>query len=174
MDLGNRLNWNLLRRQNYKVQILRVVEDGYDYLAFKDVQVVARSPILMVGINSPKAKKSWKVGCWAAMWLPILPSITTEFSSAVCAHVQVCQLRQLNLVQFPYLGISPYIVNIAFPYWLEEAELEIWQYGESMDGVYEPPNTELYKIAEALSRIEANAGGLGANRILNLEIVDEP
>lgn len=172
MDLGNRLNWNLLRRQNYKAQIFHSTEFEYDYLAIRDVQIAARSPILMVGVSSSVAKSHWKTGAWVSMWLPVLPASTTQFTATVSAHIHRCQLRHLNLVQFPYLGISPYIVNVSFPYWLEEVDLEMWQYGESMDGTYEPPNTELYKVAESLARIEA--GNLGGNRNFNLEIIDEP
>ena len=173
MDLGNRLNWNLLRRGEYKAQIFYQTELEYRYRAIKDIQLAARSPILMIGVSSPMAKSHWKTGAWISMWLPILPASTTQFTATVSAHTQRCFLRQLNLIQFPYLGISPFIVNVAFPYWLEEVKLEVWQYGESIDGVYEPPNTELYKMAESLARIEANNEGSLGDRTLNLEIVSE-
>ncbi len=85
------------------------------------------------------------------MWLPTLPSSTTAFPAAVEASQERCKLGQLNLIRFPYLGISPYIVNIAFPYWIEQIDLEVWQYGENVDGAFEPPYTDLHDLNKQLA-----------------------
>lgn len=162
MDLFNPQNWNLLRRANYESPIIAGNPDAgsYSYLALRDVQTPATSPILMVGITSTKAKKHWKTGGWVSMWLPFLPGSTTEFTATVRADNQRCYLHQLNLIQFPKLRFTPYIANLSFPYWLEQAYIEIWQFGENPDGSYSFPPSNIEDVGEALQRIEMKVDNL--------------
>jgi hypothetical protein len=149
VDLLNRLNWNLIKRENYQVIVTKRDAKGYEYTALADLNVVVQSPVLMVGVKTSNWRTTWKTGGWASMQLPITPSSTTEFTAFVEADSRQwvrLLLHKLNLVRFPYLGISPYILNLSFPYWFEDMFLEIWQYGENVDGTFNPPNVELYQI----------------------------
>lgn len=129
--------------------------NGIDYVALTDRQFYVFSPILMVGIDSQSARKArargrkWITGGWASQWLPIIPSSTTDFAPAVQAQVIRCNLFQLNLIRFPDLGLSSYILNLAFPWWLEDASIEVWQYGENQDGSYTSVD-----INSSIARIE--------------------
>lgn len=176
MNLLDSQNWNILLRASYQVIYTDRETYEYDYQALSDVQVLARSPILMIGIASSKALPKWKTGAWASMWLPFLPGSNTQFTATVQAAAHRCQLRQLNLIQFPYLGISPFILNISFPFWIEQADLEVWQYGESLTGEYEPPNTEQYKLQASLDRIEQRLGNPPppAEDDISVEFVNDP
>lgn len=154
VEYVNPLNWNIIKRAAYTAQIVRQDARGYDYLAIGDVQVVSRSPIMLVGVGSTKSEKHWKTGCWASQYLPFIPSSTTEFSANIRDPLNIrCQLGVLNLCQFPYSGVSPFILNLSFPYWLEQASIEVWQYGESMTGEFEPPQIDSYTLAQQLELI---------------------
>jgi hypothetical protein len=107
------------------------------------------------------------------MWLPILPGSTTQFTATVRSDTQRCYLRQLNLVRFPELAINPYIINISFPYWLEQADLEVWQYGENIDGSYTPPSSDFEALTQAVNRIETTVGFI-ANRDVTTTYDVEP
>jgi hypothetical protein len=159
VDYIDRLNWNLVKRQSYTAPIIARQYGSYDYEPLADIQLVMRSPILLIGVKSTKAEPHWKRGCWASQYLPFIPSSESEFTAAVKDPVSYpCQLGVLNKIEFPYTGISPYILNISFPYWLEQASIEVWQYSENLVGVYEPPKTELYRLQESLNRIEEKLG----------------
>lgn len=162
MDLLDSLAWNLLKREDYQILITKRDSTGYEYTALADLLLVVRSPILMIGISSRVSKSSWKTGGWASAKLPIVPSTTTTFTAFVEAGNQRLLLHQLNLVRFPYLGISPYICQIQFPYWLEQAYIEVWQYGEESDGTLEPPYIDLRTITQGIEN--------QANRTFELEI----
>jgi hypothetical protein len=174
MDLLNQLNWNLIKRENYQVLITKRGEGrrNYIYNALSDLNVVARSPIFMIGVSSTRmvgdpgepVPITWKVGGWASAQLPILPGSTTEFTAFVEGDNRervALLLGKLNLVRLPYLGIYPFILNIAFPHWIEQIYIEVWQYGESPDGSYQPPNVELHKVLEAVE-----------NQSFDVEILD--
>jgi hypothetical protein len=155
VDFINPLNWNIIKRESYQAQVLRTRANGYDYRAIADTQVVMRSPLVLVGVKSQTAQNHWKTGCWVSQYFPFVPSSTTEFPANIRdPQSHRCELRVLNLVEFSYTGVNPYILNISFPYWLEQASIEVWQYSENMEGVYAPPHTELYRLQESLDRIE--------------------
>lgn len=61
------------------------------------------------------------------MLLPMSPSSTTVFTSAVAADNRRLRLGVLNLLIFPRL-IKPWILELKFPYWHEEIYLEVWRY----------------------------------------------
>jgi hypothetical protein len=156
VDLTNGLNWNLLKRESYRGQIIKVYPDrSYDFYGVPDVQVVCRSPILLVGVRSTTAPPHWKLGCFASQHLPFIPSSTTEFAAAVNETQEQlkCRLGLLNKIQFPYSGIYPYILNLAFPIYIEQISIEVWQYGEASNGSFEPPYTDSYTLAAQIALI---------------------
>jgi hypothetical protein len=174
MNLLNQLNWNLIKRENYQVLITSRGPRKRDYIynSLADLNLVARSPVFMIGVSSTRmvgdpeepVPITWKVGGWASMQLTILPGSTTEFAAFVEGDRRErvpLLLGKLNLVRLPYLGIYPYILNIAFPTWIEQLYIEVWQYGENDDGSYFPPNVELHKVLEAVQ-----------NQSFDVEILD--
>ncbi len=62
------------------------------------------------------------------MKLLSLPSTTSDFVAAVVAAEAKLQLFHLNLIRFPDLNVPQYLLNIEFPYYFEQASIEIWKY----------------------------------------------
>lgn len=154
-ELVNPLNWNIIKRQTYSAQVYHVDTFGYNYITIPDIQVVARSPLLLVGVGSTKKEPTWKIGCWATQFLPFAPSSTTQFLPNIRQPDRIaCQFGVLNLCQFPYAGVSPYLLNLSFPYWLEQASIEVWQYGEAMDGTFEPAATDVYTVDRKVQELK--------------------
>lgn len=169
MDLTNQENWNLVTRTNYVVTVTATnpAINGIEYIAVPDKQFYVSSPILMVGVSSIHARRArqknrrWITGAWASMWLPIIPGSTTDFAPAVHTETIRCKLFQLNLIRFPDVGIYTYILNLAFPWWIEDFSIEVWQYGQNVDGSYTPPPpSDTQSIGEALQRIETKVDNL--------------
>lgn len=175
MEYINQLNWNIIKRANYRAAKLRILPNGYDFAKIPDKQVVCSSPVLLIGVRSQMALKHWVTGCWVTQYLPFIPSSNTEFTAIVRDPINYrCQLGILNKIEFPYTGVSPFILNLSFPRWIEDASIEVWQYGEALDGTYVPPHTELYKMAQTVTRIEEKLNQNPSDRTLDLQIVEEP
>jgi hypothetical protein len=155
LDLSNSLNWDLVVRQTYQVKWLS--ETTFE--ALPDQSFTLDSRLLMVGVKCSKAQNTWWLGARLSMRLPVLPSSTSQFPASVEACRKRCRLDSLTLIDFPVLGVSPYILNVEFPYWFEDASLEIWKYSG--------PDTTT--DSEALSRIEEKLN----NRQLNVEFIPE-
>ena len=62
------------------------------------------------------------------MKLLTLPSSTSDFVAAIKAAEVRCQLFHLNLVRFPNLDVSMYLLNLEIPYYFEQASIEVWKY----------------------------------------------
>jgi hypothetical protein len=120
-DLLDGSEWNLVSRQTlmghhvngaFLIQPQSFLIDSY---------------VCQVGLKNRHAPTSWYLGAWATMLLPMSPSSTTVFTSAVAADNQRLRLGVLNLLIFPRL-IKPWVLELKFPYWHEEIYLEVWRY----------------------------------------------
>jgi hypothetical protein len=125
------LYWNLVERQSIAVRASERIDD---------FQAVCTSPILMIGVNSQTAKDHWRFAAWASAWSLFLPSSTSIFNPPVgkFGKSHFIELFMLSYVLFPYLGKKKYVCNLAFPAYLKDAQIEIWQWGEDVDGSYVP------------------------------------
>lgn len=129
MDLANHLNWDLVVRKTYTVQVISEKE----YKPVPAVSFVVNSPLLQIGISSKSAKPYWFLGAYLEQRLLISPSSTSEFTAAVqSAEVKKVGLDRLTLVQFPDFGLYPYLLIVKFPYWLKDIFLEVWKYTGSL------------------------------------------
>jgi hypothetical protein len=160
-ELFNPQNWNLVNKQSQFVRVLERNKAGRItlYHPLQDIQLLVNSPILLVGVRSEAVAPHWKCGGWASMWIPFLPSSTTEFTAAINTPNDrtICYLNQLNLVKFPFLGLNQYILNLSFPYWLEDIYIEVWQFSMAIAGGYNPPSIES-QLEKIVGFLEPNEG----------------
>lgn len=155
LDLGNSINWDLVVRQNYTAKVL--TETTFE--AIPDKSFVLESRFLMVGVKCSKARNTWWLGARLSMRLLTLPSTTSNFPAAVEAFKKNCRLDALTLVELPAWGVNPYLLVVTFPWWFEDAYLEIWKYSG--------PDTTT--DSESLKRIEEKLN----SRQLNVEFIQE-
>lgn len=155
LDLSNSLNWDLVVRKTYQVKWISETQ----FHAIPDQSFTLDNRLLMVGVKCSKAQETWWLGARLSQRLLTLPSSTSEFVAAVEVCRKRCRLNALTLVEFPMLGVSPYLLIVEFPYWFEDAYLEIWKYS----GIDSDSHTE------ALKRIEEKLN----SRQLNVEFIPE-
>lgn len=156
-DLNESLEWNLLGRRELKGTLVTdTVTTGTRIYSRTRWVIPAQSffvedsSIVAVGVRNPKASPRWFLGAWATMLLPVSPSSTTQFVSAMDADRRSCRLGILNLLVFPKLTPS-WILEVKFPDWHEEILLEAWRY----DGRDIEAPIEVSQLQEVASRIEA-------------------
>ncbi len=123
-DFTNTLEWNLIARQSYQAQ--PATPTGYLPLPARSFTIDG-SYTVMVGVRSVSAERRWWLGCWAEQRLLFSPSSTSDFTAFVKTKQFGCQLGSLTLCTFPKLQ-SPWILYLRFPWWLEDAMVEIWRY----------------------------------------------
>ena len=123
-DFTNTLEWNLLSRATYQAQ--QLTDNTYRPLAPRSF-FVENSNVLILGVSSEGATATWKTGGWARQVLPFLPSSTSNFTAAVHVERRWLRLGTLTLAVFPKL-LDAWILQVDFPYWLNNASLEIWRY----------------------------------------------
>lgn len=164
LELGDKLHWDLVRRQKYVAQTVTVGDD-IRYLPIPDISFALSSYVLMLGTKSSKAKVHWKLGCWVNMKLLISPSSQSDYVAAVQVYRQFCSLGGLTLLQLPHYQPLPYLLVLSVPRWHQEIEIELWQYSGP------DSNTD----TESLKRIELklDQGQGQGDRTLNIEIADQ-
>jgi hypothetical protein len=161
LDLGNSLNWDLVIRQTYRVRVTKINEDGsYEYISIPDISLIVDSPIIQIGVKSTHAEqvrreegRLWWLGARASMRLLTLPSSTSDFPAAVKSKDQEekCELGALTLIQFPNLGLFPYLLLIKIPHYIEDIYLEVWKYTGEIPS--SDSSTELQSIAQTIEFI---------------------
>lgn len=134
-DLHNSLEWDLVLRQSYQATPLPTPTGRYGnyFRPIPGINIAIDTHILAIGIDCNHAKPWWKWGGTASMKLLTLPSSTSKFVAAMKAAEVKCQLFHLNLVRFPNLDVSQYLLNFEIPYYFEQASLEIWKYSGPTD-----------------------------------------
>ncbi len=131
-QIDDRLEWNLVQRRSL-TGTQQVGPRGKVFYAYATQSFLIDSYMVMVGCDNPKALSTWYLGMWATMLLPITPSYTTNYVSAVSAHRDIVRLGILNLLIFPKL-IKPWILELKIPSWHELMNFEVWRYdGEDID-----------------------------------------
>jgi hypothetical protein len=92
--------------------------------------VIENSFVCAVGVRNTKAKRTWFLGGYASQNLLLGPSSTSIFVAYTQAARRRLWLDRLNLLIFPKL-VSPWILELSFPWWHEQMELEVWRYDGS-------------------------------------------
>lgn len=123
-DLGDRLEWNRVAAEmRYRP---RTSGGGLNPIPSKTYQVDKFA--LAIGVTAGNAKPHWRLGGWAAQLLPTTIDYTSEFAQVLESSARRLRLNRLTFISFPQMPITPYLVEIRFPYWLDEVYLEVWRY----------------------------------------------
>lgn len=152
-DLAKKDNWELIlsdrRSVIYKNNTTPNDITSY-YEPIKPIYANPNSHILLIGTASNSAKQHWFLGAKASQYLYVSPSPTTDFVSGVqVANAINVGLNRLTLVKFDNYDISPYILKLEIPYWLEDIYIEVWEYFG-----YLPPDEGNSEILDRLDAIE--------------------
>lgn len=129
-DFLSAIEWNLIARATYQAP-----ETPTPYLNRLPRRsfLVENSHALIIGLDSTTARSNWDTGGWAYQLIPFLPSSTSSFPAAVAAGSNRVRLRRLNFMMFPRLSPT-WILEMQFPYWLNDISVEIWRYdGRDID-----------------------------------------
>ena len=123
LDFADTIEWNLVARQTYQVVSGSRV---WERLPNRDF-FIENSQVLIIGLSAEFRRSTWYTGGWASQLLPFSPSSTSIFPAIVQSRSFKLRLGIQNLVIFPrYLPI--WVLQLAFPYWLEDVTVEIWPY----------------------------------------------
>lgn len=153
-DLATRDNWDLILRENrIATQKTEATSGKYFHNPISPIYTNPSSHILLIGTKSEYAKPHWYLGATASQYLYVSPSMTSGLISGVQASdIKKIGLNKLTLVKFENYDISPYILQLEIPYWLEDIYVEVWQYQSISSG----NNDESYnEILNKLDTIEA-------------------
>ena len=90
------------------------------------VWAIQGSWVLAVSIYSVNSKPNWITGGWASMVLPFSPGLTT-FPQEIRSYQRRVFLGRSTLLVLPKLA-DQYSLQIEFPRWLRDYQLEIWRY----------------------------------------------
>lgn len=128
--INDSLNWDLVRRQTYNA----VSGPETSYFPIPPISIVCDSHLMMFGFRNDEAKPTWRFAARVHMKLLTLPSSTSEFLASVEAFSQGCNLRELTLIQFPNLGLLPFLAEINIAKWHKKMYIEVWKYsGDEID-----------------------------------------
>jgi len=122
-DFRDTLEWNLVNRSSYQAVNNVSVNDRLPSRTF----LIENSHVLIIGVSSNSARSTWKTGGWAAQILPFSPSSTSQFVAAVQSSRRWLRLYSPTLVVFPKV-LPTYLLEMSFPFWLNDVSVEIWRY----------------------------------------------
>lgn len=152
MDFQDSLNWDLVLRQDYFVT--PTPSDPKNYSPIPSITVLVDSYTLAIGARSDKALNHWYLAAYVNQRLLFVPSSTSDFIALVQTKEDFkIRLNQLNLIQFPNFGISPYVLEIKIPYWHEHMFLEVWKYSGTDNA--KPVQELIAEVRSDLNRIES-------------------
>lgn len=136
IDLATRDNWELILTQTSVVtrHSDKIRNDSlYEYDPIQPIYTTPRSPLLLIGTKSETALRRWFLGAIASQFLYVSPSTTSYVISGVQAQEsRKIGLNRLTLVKFEDYGISPYILQLSIPYWIEDITVEVWEYADPL------------------------------------------
>lgn len=125
LELDNRQNWDLLKRQTYQATN-QEVNGSFDPIpAFT---VTCPSNIIAVGAKNTYARPSWQLGSWLFPCLFIAPSSFSEFVNLMQTNRYAVPLNRLALFQMPEYLPKPYLLYFQPPKWHRELLIEVWYY----------------------------------------------
>lgn len=147
----NQLNiassWSLILNNTYQVVVTNPEKNWYKPL--NPIVVSAQNRIILAGVTSTKAKPHWYLGAWVTAQINISPSTQAGFYGFVQSkEVQKVPLHKLALLEFETYQLPTYSLVFTFPYWLEDATLEVWQYTGTEPDVGNLPTAVQQKIVE--------------------------
>ncbi|MBL1177830.1 hypothetical protein [Pantanalinema sp. GBBB05] len=135
IDFAQTIEWNLVARQTY------LVNDGarvWERLPAKEF-LIENSNVLIIGLSASYRRSTWYTGAWASQMLFFLPSSTSIFPAIVQHRTKKLRLGIQNLVVFPKV-LSPWLLQLNFPYWLQDITVEIWRYDGRDESVFDHLN----------------------------------
>lgn len=155
LDLATRDNWELILAEIHNVQYIRGTTAANRTRYYEPIAPIYSSPssnLLLVGTKSDRVKPHWFLGAIASQFLYVSPSMFPYGVSGVQSQVQQkLGLNRLTLVQFPDYGISPYVLELQIPHWIEDITIEVWQYNL-------PLINELNQLTTKVDVIQAEVG----------------
>lgn len=127
-QLTDRLEWNLISRQEFTAQEIIVGRRRRVTYYIPDQRYVIDGHVIAIGLANPVAPANWFLGAWGTQALLINPSTTSQFFSAgMQADVRRLRINALNLWITPKLD-RPWRLELRFPYWHSQMLVEIWRY----------------------------------------------
>lgn len=152
MDFGNNLNWDLVLRTSYTAQLAPETKRGFLPISNKIIEIDKYT--LAIGVGSTKAKPTWRIGAFVAPRLLFSVSSMSEYGGLVRSNnSKAVFLNQLTLVQFEDFGLTPYALEISFPFWIEQLNIEVWKY-QGLDNA-KPVQEQIAEVRTNLERIES-------------------
>lgn len=156
-DLATRENWELILGEQRTVTYnegTSPTDLKYKYTPISPIYATPQSHTLLIGTYSSRARTHWFLGARASQYLYVSPSVTSAFISGVQASdTQKCGLNRLTLVEFKNYDVSPYVLELDIPYWLENIYIEVWEYQGATD--VSQNELDASDIIERLQRIES-------------------
>lgn len=132
LELANSQNWELILTQRRAViyhtdKVLR--NSLYEYDPIQPIYANPRSHLLLIGTKSESSPSYWFLGARAAQFLYVSPSMESYVISGVQAQgTKNIGLNRITLVQFEDYGVSPYTLQLSIPRWIEDIQIEVWEY----------------------------------------------
>lgn len=155
-DLTTRGNWEKLVGETHFVVYKNNTtpnDANYDYTPIAPIYATATTHTLLVGVISSRARKHWYLGARVSQYLYVSPSMSTGLILGVqAADIKKAGLGKLTLIEFKNYNVIPYVVEVAVPYWLEDAYVEVWQYNGNVPTSEQPDFTQLLDRLEAMSQ----------------------
>jgi len=162
-DLTTRNNWELLLTERRAVTYNNNTSPNdlqYKYTPIPPIYVAPDYHTLLIGTASNSVKAHWFLGAIASQYLYVSPSGNFSTTSGVQVSDQKkIGLNRLTLVEFKNYNVSPYVLQLEIPYWIEDIYIEIWEYTGYIDQTYEGQNYQellgrLDSIEDKLNTIE--------------------
>ncbi len=120
-------NWSFLHKETNRKRINQLTRRTGK---IPNLVIECRSPILRVKIDSNQAIPTWFLGGWATLLC------LANGDYARIPNIKPCGLAQWTLLEFGAPTKSlPYKLEITFPYWLPEVDIEVQQFIEP-SGLY--------------------------------------
>lgn len=152
-DLATRENWELLLSERRAVTYSNntaPTDLRYKYTPISPIYATPQSHTLLIGTVSNSALQHWFLGAIASQYLYVSPSMTLDTTSGVQAgDSKKIGLNRLTLIEFKNYDVSPYILKLEIPYWLEDIAVEVWEYQG-----YIPASEDNSEILDRLDAIE--------------------
>lgn len=163
-DLTTQSNWSLLlteqRRVVYKNNT-SPANDKYKYTPIPPIYATPHSHIILIGVRSNSARLHWFLGARVSQFLYISHSNNFNYTSGVQAlDIKKVGLNRLTLVEFKNYNITPYVLELDIPYWLEDIYVEVWEYNGTVGATQE---FNIEEIQQMLQRIENKINNLSLN-----------
>lgn len=166
-DLATRENWQLILADQRVVDYVdntQPTQTPYKYNPIEPIYATPNTHALLVGTRSSTAKLRWKLGAYVSQYLYVSPSDTGNFSSGVqIGNAQIARLNNFTFLQFPNHNVSPYVLKIEIPYWIEDIYIEVWEYTAEFTPIENLEDIQL-SLSEILNRLDnIDSAGFGSD-----------